>query len=82
MAGNGQVEGARHVHKEELRLNMDIAIGRAPPLTDGQMQGRLRQEAHHLLAEFRDHNKQVGLHACLPACFSRVVKFKVNFPVD
>ena len=55
-----QVEGARHVHREELRLNMDIAIGRAPPLTEGQMQGRLRDEAHHLVAEFREHNKQVG----------------------
>ena len=38
---------------------MDVAIGRAPPLTDGQMQGRLRHEAHELLAEFREHNKQV-----------------------
>ena len=51
------------MHKEELRLNMDIAIGRAPPLSDGQMQGRLRKEAHHLVAEFRDHNKQVRVRA-------------------
>ena len=50
------------MHKEELRLNMDIAIGRAPPLSEGQMQGRLRKEAHHLVEEFRDHNKQVGAH--------------------
>ena len=54
-----QVEGARHVHTEELRLNMDIAIGRAPPLSDGQMQRRLQQEARHLVDEFRDHNKKV-----------------------
>ncbi len=47
------------MHTEELRLKMDVAIGRAPPLTDGQMQGRLRHEAHELLAEFREHNKQV-----------------------
>ena len=37
---------------------MDIAIGRAPPLSDGQMQGHLRKEAHHLVQEFREHNKQ------------------------
>ena len=59
-----QIEGARKVHTEELRLTMDVAIGRAPPLTDGQMQGRLRHEAHELLAEFREHNKQArGLAA-------------------
>jgi len=56
---SAQVEGAHKVHTEELRLKMDVAIGRAPPLTDGQMQGRLRHEAHELLAEFREHNKQV-----------------------
>ena len=45
---------------------MDVAIGRAPPLTDGQMQGHLRREAHELVAEFREHNKQVrGVSACL-----------------
>ena len=47
------------MHTEELRLRMDVAIGRAPPLTDGQLQGRLRHEAHELVAEFREHNKQV-----------------------
>lgn len=36
------------MHKEELRLQMDVAIGKHPPLTDDQMQGRLRKEAHHL----------------------------------
>lgn len=49
-----QVEGAERVHKEELRLQMDIAIGKAPALTDDQLQHRLREEAH----EIRD----VSLH--------------------
>lgn len=39
------MEGAEKVHKEELRLQMDVAIGRSPPLTDDQLQGRLRKEA-------------------------------------
>ena len=55
-----QVLGAERVHKEELRIQMDVAIGRAPPLTDGQMQLRLRKEARHLQEEFREENKQVG----------------------
>ena len=33
-----QLEGAREVHKHELRLRMDAAIGRAPPLQDGELQ--------------------------------------------
>ena len=33
------------MHKEELRLQMDVAIGRSPPLTEDQLQGRLRKEA-------------------------------------
>lgn len=41
-----QVEGAERVHKEEMRIQMDVAIGRAPPLTERQLQHRLREEAH------------------------------------
>ncbi len=33
------------MHQEEMRLQMDVAIGRAPPLTDAQMQQHLRREA-------------------------------------
>ena len=35
-----KVEGAKEVHKHELRLRMDAAIGRAPPLTEPQLQAR------------------------------------------
>ena len=53
-----QVEGAEMVHKEELRLQMDVAIGKFPPLTEDQLQGRLRKEAR----EVRDVRP-----ACSPA---------------
>jgi len=53
-----KVEGAERVHKEELRLQMDIAIGRSPPLTDDQLQHRLREEAHEIRDDFREENKQ------------------------
>ena len=33
-----KVEGAKEVHKHELRLRMDAAIGRAPPLTEPVLQ--------------------------------------------
>lgn len=33
-----KVEGAREVHKHELRLIMDAAIGRTPPISDMEMQ--------------------------------------------
>ena len=35
-----QVEGAKLVHKHELRLRMDAAIGRAPAISDLEMQVR------------------------------------------
>ncbi len=35
-----KVEGAKEVHKHELRLVMDAAIGRAPPISDLEMQVR------------------------------------------
>ena len=35
-----QVEGAKLVHRHELRLRMDAAIGRAPPISDMEMQVR------------------------------------------
>lgn len=53
-----KLEGAEMVHKEELRLQMDVAIGRHPPLTDDQLQGRLRKEARHLRDEFKEENKK------------------------
>ncbi len=40
------MEGAALVHKEEMRLQMDVAIGKAPPLNDAQTQEKLREEAH------------------------------------
>lgn len=33
-----KVEGAREVHIHEMRLRMDAALGRAPPLTEREMQ--------------------------------------------
>lgn len=33
-----QLEGAKEVHHHELRLRMDAAIGRTPPLQDGELQ--------------------------------------------
>lgn len=57
-----RVEGAEEVHKEELRLQMDVSLGRAPPLTEGQLQWRLRTEAKELYEEFREANKQALLN--------------------
>ncbi|KAK9917370.1 hypothetical protein WJX75_003623 [Coccomyxa subellipsoidea] len=52
-----KVEGAKLVHKHELRLRMDAAIGRAPPISDLEMQMELRREALRLAEEFRGHNR-------------------------
>ena len=35
-----KVEGAKEVHKHELRLRMDAALGRAPPITEPELQAR------------------------------------------
>ncbi|KAK9815440.1 hypothetical protein WJX72_003688 [[Myrmecia] bisecta] len=56
-----KVEGAKEVHRHELRLRMDAAIGRAPPLTEDTLQAELRREAQHLAAKFQEGN----MHALL-----------------
>lgn len=33
-----KVEGAKEVHHHELRLRMDAAIGRSPPINEAEMQ--------------------------------------------
>ena len=33
-----KVEGAKEVHRHEMRLRMDAALGRAPPLTEQTLQ--------------------------------------------
>ena len=37
-----KVEGAKEVHKAEMRMRMDAAIGRAPPLAYNELQVRTR----------------------------------------
>ncbi|BDA48808.1 Proton extrusion protein PcxA [Coccomyxa sp. Obi] len=57
-----KVEGAKLVHRHELRLRMDAAIGRAPPISDMEMQMELRREALHIAEEFREHNRAALLN--------------------
>ena len=52
-----KLEGAKEVHKAEMRMRMDAAIGRAPPLSYTELQAQLRLEAHELLDEFIEKNK-------------------------
>lgn len=52
-----KVEGAKEVHKAEMRMRMDAAIGRAPPLSYNELQAQLRHEAHELVEEFQEKNK-------------------------
>lgn len=40
-----KVEGAKHVHTHELRLRMDAAIGRSPPISEWEMQVRCLHSA-------------------------------------
>ncbi|CAL5223632.1 g6176 [Coccomyxa viridis] len=57
-----KIEGAKEIHKHELRLRMDAAIGRAPPLSDFELQTELRREALHLAEEFRERNRTALLN--------------------
>ena len=52
-----KVEGAKEVHKAEMRMRMDAAIGRAPPLSYNELQAQLRHEAHELVEGFQEKNK-------------------------
>ena len=36
-----KIEGAEEVHIHEMRLRMDAALGRAPPLTEAELQASL-----------------------------------------
>lgn len=59
-----EVEGAHEVHQEEVRLNMDIALGRAPELDEDEMQAHLRHKALEVLEETREHNKTGLANLC------------------
>lgn len=52
-----KIEGAKDIHKAEMRMRMDAAIGRAPPLSYSELQAQLRHEAHELVEEFQEKNK-------------------------
>lgn len=52
-----KIEGAKDVHKAEMRMRMDAAIGRAPPLSYSELQAQLRHEAHEMVEEFQEKNK-------------------------
>lgn len=57
-----KIEGAHEIHKEELRLRMEAAIGRYPALTNEEMQVHLHEEALHIADEFREKNKRAYLN--------------------
>ena len=53
---------SRQVHKHALRMRMDAAIGRAPPISDVELQAQLRVEARRLAQEFRERNERALLN--------------------
>ncbi len=58
-----KIEGAKDIHKAEMRMRMDAAIGRAPPLSYNELQAQLKHEAHELMEEFTERNKHNVLNA-------------------
>ena len=40
LSDRSKVEGAHEIHMHEMRLRMDAAIGRAPPLREEELQVR------------------------------------------
>lgn len=62
MSDRQKVEGAKEVHKEELRLRMEASIGRRPALTNDELQLHLHEEAVHLAEEFKEKNKRAYLN--------------------
>lgn len=58
-----KIEGAKDIHKAEMRMRMDAAIGRAPPLSYSELQAQLRREAHELVEEAQEKNKHNVLNA-------------------
>lgn len=57
-----KVEGAKAVHLEETRLRLDMAIGRAPPMTELQMFEHLAEYAAEVQEEERHHNETILLN--------------------
>lgn len=58
-----KIEGAKDIHKAEMRMRMDAAIGRAPPLSYTELQAQLKSEAHELVEQFTGRNKHNVLNA-------------------
>jgi hypothetical protein len=48
MTGRQKIEGSQHVHEEEARVRMLMAIGQAPPLNEREMSQHLREYAHEV----------------------------------
>ena len=59
------------MHKEEMRLQMDVAIGKAPPLTEDQLQDRLREEAH-----VRGLNLRIFALFCVNGCWCSALSLR------
>ncbi|GFR42215.1 hypothetical protein Agub_g3106 [Astrephomene gubernaculifera] len=58
-----KVEGAKAVHVEETRMRLDMAIGRAPPLSELQMFEHLAEFAAEVQEEERHHNETILINA-------------------
>lgn len=57
-----KVAGAHAMHREEVRLRLEVSIGQAPPLTDDAMLEHLREEASHFASDMKQYNKQALLN--------------------
>lgn len=57
-----KVEGAQEVHKEELRLKLEAAVGQAPPLTDEVLLQHLRKQAKEIETTMRQDNRSALLN--------------------
>lgn len=53
-----KVEGAKEIHKAEMRMRMDAAIGRAPPLAYNELQVFT---CYHCLANTQERPRLIPL---------------------
>eukprot|EP01023_Acetabularia_acetabulum_P050217 TRINITY_DN5411_c0_g2_i2.p1 TRINITY_DN5411_c0_g2~~TRINITY_DN5411_c0_g2_i2.p1 ORF type:complete len:424 (-),score=97.23 TRINITY_DN5411_c0_g2_i2:773-2020(-) len=69
-----KAHGAEEIHKEEMRLRMEAAVGIAPPLEEDEMMLNLHETALEIREEIREEN-QTGLINLISDSISATVLF-------
>ncbi|GMH32934.1 hypothetical protein BSKO_00768 [Bryopsis sp. KO-2023] len=74
-----KLEGAHEIHIEEMRIQLDEAIGMSQPLSDFDLLQHLSEEAYELSEKYIEHNKYAALNVVSDSVSASVFFFMLLF---